>query len=72
MTVSTESHIDARMYTKHGAKKNQGKWALVNNRPALTFTEGQDEAEKVVGYTTIDEMMSMAYSKDLPQYELDF
>ncbi len=72
MALPTESQTEARMYTRHGAKKNQGKWALVNNRPALTFTIGKDENEQVVGYTTIDEMMSMAYAKNLPEYTLDF
>lgn len=72
MAVTTETDIGARMYTRHGVKKNQGKWAMINNCPALTFTVTENGIDKIVGYTTINEMMAMAYSKDLPQYDLDF
>lgn len=68
----TSNHNDSRMYTKHGIKKNQGKWAVVNDKPALTFTENRNGTEKVVGYTTIDEMVAMAYKSGLPEYQLDF
>ena len=70
MEESAKDQNKARMFTQHGLKKNRGKWARVNNKPALTFTVG--ETEEVVGYTTIDEMMQMAYASDLPEYELDF
>lgn len=67
-----ETKENSRMYTVHGRKKNQGQWAKVNNCPALTFTVNENGKDKVVGYTTIDEMMKMAYSSDLPEYKLDF
>ena len=70
MAVSEDDFNKSRMFTHHGKKKNQGKWARINNKPALTFTVG--ESEEVVGYTTIDEMIQMAYATDLPEIELDF
>ena len=70
MEISASKQCKARMFTHHGVKKNQGKWAFVNNCLALTYTEGKPE--KVVGYTTVEEMMTLAQSADLPRYELDF
>ncbi|RHO29697.1 hypothetical protein [Roseburia sp. AM16-25] len=72
MTESTDPNTKARMYTHHGRKKNQGKWAMVNNVPALAYTENLDGSETVVGYTTITEIIAMAYAKDLPVYQVDF
>ena len=70
MVETNSTDINTRMYTFHGRKKYQGKWMLVNNKPALTFTEGQEGAETVVGYTTIDEMIQMAYKPGLPEAKI--
>lgn len=70
MMNTTEIRSDGRMKTLHGKKKNQGKWARINNQVALTYTEGKDE--KVVGYTFLAEMMPMALSPDIPEVEVDF
>ena len=45
---------------------------MVNNVPALAYTENLDGSETVVGYTTITEIIAMAYAKDLPVYQVDF
>ena len=63
-----------RMFTTHGTKKFQGAWVKLNGVPSLTFVHisgeeievlGGEEIE-VLGYTTIDEIIRMAYSPDLP------
>ena len=33
---------------------------------------GYFEGDKVVGYTTLDEINKAFYTKDLPEYKLDF
>lgn len=50
MAETATTDFNARMYTTHGVKKNQGKWARVNNQVALTYTEGKGDNERVVGY----------------------
>jgi len=57
-----------RLYTTHGEKKNQGILIMVNGKTALGYFEG----ENVVGYTFIDEINKFSYTKELPEYELDF
>ena len=59
-----------KQYTAHGQKHYQGKWARVNKEPALTYTVMAEGTEKVVGYTTINEMLKMACSQDLPEIRL--
>ena len=59
-----------RMYTTHGKKKLQGVWMKVNDVPSLTFTSGKGDEMEVVGYTTIDEIMKLAYSPDLPNVKI--
>ena len=56
------------MYTHHGKKRKQGLPITVHGRKALGYFEG----EKVVGYTTLDEINEAFYTKDLPDYQLDF
>ena len=55
-----------RMFTTHGTKKFQGAWVKLNGVPSLTFVHISGEEIEVLGYTTIDEIISMAYSPDLP------
>ena len=59
-----------KQYTAHGQKHYQGKWARVNKEPALTYTVMAEGAEKIVGYTTINEMIKMACSPDLPEIRM--
>ena len=59
-----------KMITAHGAKRLQGFWVKVNDVPALTYATVKGEEIEVQGYTTIDEMMKLAYSPDLPNIKL--
>ena len=72
MTETATTDFNARMFTTHGVKKNQGKWARVNNRVALTYTEGKGDDERVVGYTPYEDMIPMVTSGQLPEYQVDF
>ncbi len=56
------------MYTHHGKKRNQGRPITVGGKKALAYFEG----DEVVGYTTLDEINKAFYTKDLPEYMLDF
>lgn len=62
----------ARVYTTHGAKKNQGMLAIVNCKVALAYTIGTGDNLQVVAYTYVDELMKRGISSELPQYQLDF
>lgn len=64
--------FDARMYTTHGMRKNLGKWARVNNKVALVYTQGKDDEEKIVGYELYEDMIPILTSGLLPEYFLDF
>ena len=55
-----------RMFTTHGTKKFQGAWVKLNGVPSLTFVHISEGKIEVLGYTTIDEIIRMAYSPDLP------
>lgn len=57
-----------RLYTLHGEKRNQGKPAIINGQKALAYFEGSE----IVGYSTLEEITSVFYTKDLPRYELAF
>ena len=57
-----------RLYTLHGEKRNQGKPAVINGNRALAYFEG----DRIVGYTTLEEINQEFYTRDLPQYTLDF
>lgn len=56
-----------RLYTKHGEKYPQGIPAIVNGQKALASYNG----DKITGYTTLDELMQVFYSKDLPVCTLE-
>ena len=58
----------SRLYTVHGKKRAQGKLAMINGKRALAYFEGAT----IVGYTTLDEMTQEFYTRDLPQYTLNF
>ena len=56
-----------RLYTAHGKKMSQGILAVINGQKALAFYEG----DKIVGYTTQDELNKEFYTReDLPKYSL--
>lgn len=57
-----------RLYTVHGKKRTQGKLTIINGKKALAYFEGTT----IVGYTTLDEMMQEFYTRNLPQYTLNF
>lgn len=61
--------LNSRMYTVHGRKKLQGQWMLVQGTPVLAYTEGPEGEEKVVGYTTLNEMLQMAYTPGLREID---
>jgi hypothetical protein len=70
MTEGATVDNNNKMYTFHGRKKFQGVWMKINHVPSLTFISDKGEVIDVQGYTTIDEMMKMAYSPDLPEITL--
>lgn len=72
MEEAVASDVNARMFTTHGKKKNQGKWARVNNRIALAYTEGRGKHERIVGYTPFEDMVQILTSESLPEYKVDF
>ena len=72
MAETATTDFNGRMYTTHGVKKNQGKWARVNNQVALTYTEGKGDNERVVGYTPYEDMIRLVMSDQLPEYHVDF
>lgn len=57
-----------RLYTKHGRKMAQGILLEINGEKALACFEGQ----RIVGYTTLDEINREIYTKDLPKCNLNF
>ena len=70
MTEGATVDSNNKMYTFHGIKKFQGVWMKVNNVPSLTFISDKGAVIEVQGYTTIDEMMKMAYAPNLPDITL--
>lgn len=57
-----------RLYTAHGLKMAQGKLAEINGKKALATFKG----EEIVGYTTLEELNKEFYTRELPQYSLNF
>ncbi len=57
-----------KIYTKHGVKIPQGLLMEINGKKALANYKG----DKVVGYTTLDELIDESYSRCLPTCKLDF
>ena len=70
--AETKLKDEARIYTMHGKRKNQGKLAMVNGKVVLAYTEGSGAAETITGYTTLQELMVQATTCTLPQYQLEF
>ena len=57
-----------RLYTAHGQKMVQGKLSVINWKKALaTF-----KCEEIVGYTPLEELNKEFYTRELPQYSLNF
>ena len=61
---------NARVYTTHGKKKNQGMLAIVNSKMALAYTDGKGQS--IIAYTYVEEIMKQGSTIELPQYQLDF
>lgn len=59
--------LEDRLYTKHGKKYPQGIPAIVNGQKALASYSG----DEITGYTTLEELMQVFYSKDLPVCTLE-
>lgn len=59
---------EEKVYTHHGEKRTQGQLITNNGKKALGFFE----KGKIIGYTYLDELLQDAYTKDLPDYNLDF
>lgn len=57
-----------RLYTAHGQKMVQGVLSIINGKKALATFKG----ENIVGYTTLEELNKEFYTRDLPQYNLNF
>ncbi|MDY4813551.1 MAG: hypothetical protein SO152_06860 [Ruminococcus sp.] len=57
-----------RLYTAHGQKMVQGVLSIINGKKALATFKGED----IVGYTTLEELNKEFYTRDLPQYNLNF
>ena len=72
MADTSTTDKNARMYTTHGAKRNQGQLAMVNQKMALAYIERLQGRDQLVGYTYIEEMMTKACSSQLPEYTVDF
>ncbi len=72
MAETATTDKNARMYTTHGVKKNQGQLAIVNRKMALAYVEKTGGIDRLVGYTYFDEMMQKAYTNKLPEYNVDF
>ena len=56
------------VYTKHGCKKYQGRLVKVRGARALGYFAG----DKIIGYTTLEEIREMSYSQELEAYHPDF
>ena len=69
--AETKLKDEARIYTTHGDRKNQGKLARINGHVALAYTKGNGPNEEIVGYTTLEELMIKAATCTLPQYQLE-
>ena len=57
-----------RLYTAHGQKMVHGKLSVINGKKALATFKG----EEIVGYTTLEELNKEFYTRELPQYSLNF
>ena len=68
MQVKTRKMKEFRLYTRHGEKIAQGIPSVINGKMALATFRG----EKIIGYTTLEEINAEFFKKDLPKYELKF
>jgi hypothetical protein len=66
--VKNKKEKKDRMYTQHGLKKAQGILSVINGKKALATFEG----EKIVGYSTLEEIQEQFYKRELPKYDLNF
>lgn len=57
-----------RFYTKHGQRIYLGKLVKVNGERAL----GYFKDDKIIGYTTLEEIREMSYKQELDEFHPDF
>ena len=55
---------DYELYTKHGIRKKQGVLSIINGQRALAYFE----KEKLVGYSTLDEIDKQFKKGNIPEY----
>lgn len=68
MREKNKNFNNERLYTAHGQKMVQGVLSVINGKKALATFKGED----IVGYTTLEELNKEFYTRDLPQYNLNF
>lgn len=66
--IQSNKDKELRLYTRHGTKMAQGIPSIINGKKALASFKG----EKIVGYTTLDELNGEFYTRKLPEYEVNF
>lgn len=57
-----------RMYTQHGRRKFQGVWGTYKGSKIFGFLNNED---KLVGFSTLEEMMQGAYATGLHEFKDD-
>ena len=65
--MKKEVRLEDKLYTRHGKKYPQGVPAIVNGQKVLASYEG----EEIIGYTTLEELLQVFYSKPLPVCTLE-
>lgn len=70
MSSQNKQNKADRLYTSHGQKMAHGIPSVINGHKALAAFQG----DKIVGYTTLDEINRAFYAKEdnLPEYHLDY
>lgn len=57
-----------RFYTKHGQRIYLGRLVKVNGERAIGYFKG----DKIIGYTTLEEIREMSYKRELDDFHTDF
>ena len=68
MEDNKKKSIANRIYTKHGQRRCQGQLVKVHGVHALGYFDG----DKIVGYTTLEEIQEMSCLQELEELQLDF
>lgn len=54
-----------RLYTKHGVRASQGVLCEIDGQKAL----GTFSGDKIIGYTTFEELTKEFYTRELPKVD---